>query len=70
MTSSVEGPCSTLRNVSRKANDKHLAILFDGQVLSAPLIMNPITTSRVTLAFGTATLAKQIVVQLGGSATP
>jgi len=56
--------------MSRKANDKHLAIPFDGQVLSAPLIMNPITTSRVTLAFGTATEAKQIVVQLGALATP
>jgi len=56
--------------VSRKANDKHLAIPFDGQVLPAPLIMNPITTSRVTLAFGTATEAEQIVVQLSALATP
>jgi preprotein translocase subunit SecD len=61
---------ATLSEVSRKAVEKHLAILFDGQVLSAPRVMEPITTNQVVLAFGTAVEAKQVAAELTGSATP
>jgi preprotein translocase subunit SecD len=58
-----------LADVSRAAIDKHLAILLDGRVLSAPLVKNPLTTSQVTLAFGTASEAKQVAAELTASAT-
>jgi preprotein translocase subunit SecD len=60
----------TLGDVSREANDKQLAIVLDGRVLSAPLVKDPITTSEVTLAFGTASEAKQVAAELSASATP
>jgi hypothetical protein len=58
--------------VSRKANDKHLAILFGGQVLSAPLMADPITTtSQVTLGVRDRNfVAKQIVVRLAFVGNP
>jgi preprotein translocase subunit SecD len=43
----------TLDEVSREAVDKHLAIVLDGGVLSAPLVNEPLTTNMLTLAFGT-----------------
>ena len=58
----------TLGNVSGKAIDKNLAIILDGRVLSAPLVKAPITTSPLTLGFGTASKAKQTAADL--SATP
>ena len=58
-----------LADVSRAAIDKHLAILLDGRVLAAPLVKNPLTTSQVTLAFGTASEAKQVAAELTASAT-
>ena len=61
---------STVSNVSQEAIDKHLAILLNGRVLTAPLIMNSMTTSPLTLAFGTATEAKQAATELSTSATP
>ena len=61
---------ATLRDVSREAIDKHLAIVLDGRVLSAPLVKDPLTTSQLTLAFGTASEAKQVAADLGASATP
>jgi preprotein translocase subunit SecD len=59
----------TLADVSRAAIDKHLAILLDGRVLSAPLVKSPLTTSQVTLGFGTASEAQQVAAELGASAT-
>jgi preprotein translocase subunit SecD len=59
----------TLGDVSREALEKHLAILLDDRVLSAPLVKNPITTSQLTLAFGTAAEAQQVAAELGASAT-
>jgi preprotein translocase subunit SecD len=60
----------TFANGSRKAMDKYLAIVLDGRVLSASLVKDPITTSEVTLAFGTASEAKQVAAELSASATP
>jgi hypothetical protein len=59
----------TLGDASRAAIDKHLAIVLDGRVLSAPLVKDPLTTSQLTLAFGTASEAKQVVADLRASAT-
>jgi preprotein translocase subunit SecD len=59
----------TLGNVSSKAIDKNLAILLDGRVLSAPTVKAPITTSPLTLAFETASEAKQTATELRASAT-
>jgi preprotein translocase subunit SecD len=59
----------TLAEVSRQAIEKHLAILLDGRVLSAPLVKNPITTDQVTHAFGPSSEAKQVAAELGASAT-
>ncbi|MDY7542670.1 MULTISPECIES: SecDF P1 head subdomain-containing protein [unclassified Cryobacterium] len=61
---------STLENASKEAIDKHLAIVLNGRVLSAPLVKDSLTTSSVTLAFGTASEAKQVATELGASATP
>ena len=61
---------STLGNVSGDAIDKNLAIVLDGRVLSAPLVKAPITTSPLTLAFGSASEAKQTAADLTASATP
>jgi preprotein translocase subunit SecD len=59
----------TIGDVSREALEKHLAILLGDRVLSAPLVKNPITTSQLALAFGTAAEAKQVAAELGVSAT-
>ncbi|MEB0000569.1 hypothetical protein QN367_15915 [Cryobacterium sp. RTS3] len=61
---------STLENASKEAIDKHLAIVLNGRVLSAPLVKDSLTTSSVALAFGTASEAKQVATELGASATP
>lgn len=61
---------STLSTVSREAIDKQLAILLDGRVFSAPLDKDPITTSPLTRAFGTASEAKQVAAEMRASATP
>jgi hypothetical protein len=61
---------STLGTVSGEAIDKNLAIVLDGQVLSAPLVKSPITTSPLTLAFATASEAKQTTADITTSATP
>jgi len=58
----------TLGDVSGKSIDQNLAIILDGRVLSAPLVKAPITTSALTLGFGTASEAKQTAAEL--SATP
>lgn len=61
---------STLGDVSREAVDKHLAIVFDGRVLSAPLVKEALTSSTLTLACGTASEAKQVAAELTASKTP
>lgn len=61
---------ATLGDASREAINKHLAIVLDGRVLTAALVMAPTTTSELTLAFGTASEAKQAAAELGASATP
>jgi predicted small secreted protein len=61
---------STLGNVTSKAIDKNLAIVLDGQVLSAPLVKAPITTGPLTLAFGTASEAKHAAAELSAPAAP
>jgi preprotein translocase subunit SecD len=58
----------TLGDVSSKSLDQNLAIVLDGRVLSAPLVLAPITTSPLTLGFGTASEAKRTAAEL--SATP
>jgi hypothetical protein len=60
---------STLGKVTGDAIDKNLAIILDGRVLSAPLVKTPITSSPLTLAFGTASEAKQTAAELRASAT-
>lgn len=59
----------TLGNVSGEAIHKNLAILLEGRVLSAPVVEAPITTSPLTLAFETASDAKQTATELRASAT-
>ena len=61
---------TTLGKVSGDSIDKNLAIVFDGRVLSASLVKAPITSSPLTLAFGTASDAKQTAAELAASATP
>ena len=61
---------STLGRVTSKAIDKYLAIVLNGRVLSAPLVKAPILTSPLTLAFGTASEAKQTAAELSASGTP
>lgn len=65
-----EADTTTFGDVSREAIDKHLAIVLDGRVLSAPLVKESLTTSEMTLAFGTASEAKQVAAELRASATP
>ena len=60
----------TLSTVSGDAIDKNLAIVLDGRVLSAPLVKAPITTSPLTLAFGTGSEAKQVAAELSALPTP
>lgn len=59
---------TTFGDVSREAVDKRLAIILDGRVLSAPLVKEPITTSPLTLAFGSASEAKQVAAELATTA--
>jgi preprotein translocase subunit SecD len=61
---------STLGDVSRKAIDKHLAIILEGRVISAPLVKQPLTARTLTLAFRTASGAKQVAAKLGAYGTP
>jgi len=56
--------------VSGKAIHKQPVALLDGQVLSVPLVEDPITTGPLTLAFGAASQAKQVAAELSASATP
>lgn len=59
---------SKFSDVSREAIGKDLAILLDGQVLSAPLVEESITTRELYLMFRTSSEAKQVAAELGASA--
>lgn len=61
---------STLGDVTRNAQQQHLAMLLDGRVISAAVVMNPITTGHIQLALGTGPDAEQIAARLGASASP
>lgn len=58
-----------LGDVSGAAVEKQLAVLLGGQVLSAPVVKEPITAGRAAFAFGTAAEAAQVAAELGASAT-
>ncbi len=60
---------SKLGDVTGKAVEKQLAILLDGKVLTAPVVKEPMTTGKVTFAFGTAAEAEKVVAELSASAT-
>lgn len=60
----------TLGDVSREALNKNLAMVFDGRVVSAPLVKDALTTSALTLMFETASEARRVAADLGASATP
>lgn len=60
----------TLGDVTRDAQQQHLAMLLDGRVVSAAVVMSPITTGHVQLALGTEPEADQIAARLGASTTP
>ena len=61
---------ATLNDVFAQAMDRQLALLLDGEVLSAPTIKSPTFTGRVEISFETADEADQIAAELGGSPTP
>ena len=58
-----------LGDVTRAALEKQLAILVDGRVLGAPVVKEPLTSGKVSFAFGTASEAEQVAAELGASAT-
>jgi len=60
---------SKLGDVTREALEKHLAILLDGKVLTAPVVKEPMTAGKVAFTFGTAPEARQVAAELGASAT-
>jgi len=60
----------TLDDVSREAVDKHLAIVLDDRILSAPLVNEPLTTSMLTPALGTSTEAEHVAAELTASKKP
>ena len=60
----------TLGEVSREALNQNLAIVLDGRVLSAPLVMDALTTSPLTLAFASASEAELAAADLSASANP
>jgi preprotein translocase subunit SecD len=59
-----ESDAETLGKVSQQAVDKQLAILFEGRVLSAPLVREPITDGRFMMAFGSSSQAQKITKAL------
>lgn len=58
---------TTLRDLTGAVLDQQLAVLLDGRVISAPRVTAPITTGRVTFAFGTASEADRVAAALGAS---
>jgi preprotein translocase subunit SecD len=61
---------SKLGDVTGKAIEKQLAVLFDGQVLAAPVVKEPVTARTWTFAFGTASEAEQVARELGAATKP
>lgn len=61
---------STLADVTEDAQQQRLAMLLDGRVISAAVVMDRITTGQIQLALGTAPEAEEIAARLGASATP
>ena len=60
----------TLASATRKALKKRMAIVLNGKVLSAPQVMEPLTTGEVTLAFGSSSTARQVNDELHARKTP
>ena len=60
----------TLGEVSREALNKNLAIILDGRVMSAPMVMDTLTTSPLTLAFATDSEANQAAADLRAPEIP
>jgi len=60
---------ATLRDVTRDALQGRLALLLDGRVIGAAVVVDPITTGQMELAFGSAPEAEEIAARLGASAT-
>ncbi|WP_104190390.1 hypothetical protein [Cryobacterium sp. Y82] len=60
----------TLSEASQEALDKNLAIVLDGQVLSAPLVKDALSSSPLTLMFETASEAEQVAADLMATTTP
>lgn len=60
----------TLSDVTRDAERQQLAMLLDGRVISAALVMSPVTTGQIELALGTDPDADRIASRLGASPTP
>lgn len=58
-----------LGDVTGKAVEKQLAILFNGKVLSAPVVKEPLTGGKVAFGFGTVAEAEKVAAELGASAT-
>jgi preprotein translocase subunit SecD len=50
----------TLAAATHAALNKRMAILLDGRVLSASQVMDPIATNEVTVAFDSASTARQV----------
>ena len=61
---------SKFGEVTRKALEKQLAILFDGKVLTAPVVKEPLTGGNMSLTFGNTAEAEKVAAELGASATP
>ena len=57
----------TLAAVTGAAQGKQLALLADGRVLGAALVMEPITAGAFTFSFGTAAEADQVATALGAT---
>ncbi len=57
-----------LGEVTGKAIGKQVAVLIEGQVLSAPHVVDAITTGKVQMSFGTSTDATRVAALL--HATP
>ena len=60
----------TLSDASREALEKNLAIVLDGRVLSAPLVKDALTSSPLTLVFGTVSEAQQVAADMRTATTP
>lgn len=60
---------SKFGDVTGKAVEKQLAILLHGKVLAAPVVKAPLTSGKMSFAFGTAAEAEKVATELGASPT-